>query len=139
MTVLPPSRRCSIAYTGQDDVAVGSPIANRNRGEIEALIGFFANMLVLRTSLGGDPSFDELLERVRQTAVGAYAHQDLPFEKLVGELRPGRDLRQHAAVPGQLPTAQPAGLPAGAAGPRPATSRPGGPLGEVRLRPRAHR
>ncbi|HYX25073.1 MAG TPA: amino acid adenylation domain-containing protein, partial [Thermoanaerobaculia bacterium] len=93
MTVLAAFQALLQRYTGQDDVAVGSPIANRNRGELEALIGFFVNMLVLRTDLGGDPSFEELLERVRRTAVGAYAHQDLPFEKLVGELRPDRDLR----------------------------------------------
>jgi amino acid adenylation domain-containing protein len=81
-------------YTGQEDVAVGSPVANRNRGEVEPLIGFFINMLVLRTDLAGDPSFEELVERVRRIAIDAYAHQDLPFEKLVEELRPDRDLRR---------------------------------------------
>src|SRR6185369_1992821 len=94
MTLLAGFQALLHRYTGQDDVAVGSPIANRERGEVEALIGFFVNMLVLRTGLAGDPTFGELLDRVRQTALGAYAHQSLPFEKLVEELRPDRDLRR---------------------------------------------
>jgi amino acid adenylation domain-containing protein len=84
-------------YSGQDTVVVGTPIANRNRREIEGLIGFFANTLVLRTDLGDDPTFRNLVRRVRENALGAYAHQDLPFEKLVDELQPPRDM-SHAPV-----------------------------------------
>ncbi|HET8842872.1 MAG TPA: amino acid adenylation domain-containing protein, partial [Ktedonobacteraceae bacterium] len=78
-------------YSGQQDIAVGTPIANRSYQEIEGLIGFFVNTLVLRTDLSGDPSFVELLERVRTVALGAYAHQEVPFEQVVDALQLQRD------------------------------------------------
>jgi amino acid adenylation domain-containing protein len=79
-------------YSGQEDVALGTDIANRNRAEIEGLIGFFVNQLVLRVEVRARESFRELLKRVRGVCLGAYAHQDAPFEKLVEELQPERDL-----------------------------------------------
>jgi amino acid adenylation domain-containing protein len=78
-------------YSGQEDLVIGTPVANRNRSEIEGLIGFFVNSLVLRISTDGDPTFGELVARTREVALDAYAHQDLPFEKLVEELHPVRD------------------------------------------------
>jgi amino acid adenylation domain-containing protein len=81
-------------YSGQDDIAIGTPVANRTRVETEQLIGLFVNTLVLRADLSGNPTFEELVDRVRATALGAYAHQDVPFEKLVEELRPKRELSQ---------------------------------------------
>ena len=81
-------------YTNQDDIVVGTDAANRSRVEIEPLIGFFMNLLVLRTDMSGNPSFRELLKRVREVVLGAYDHQDLPFEKLVEALQPKRSGNQ---------------------------------------------
>jgi hypothetical protein len=92
MTLLAAFQTLLHRYTGQDDIVVGSPIANRNRTEIEGLIGFFVNTLVLRSNFSVNPTFTQLLAQVREMALGAYAHQDLPFEKLVEELKPERSL-----------------------------------------------
>ncbi len=78
-------------YTGQDDILVGAAISARNRVEIEGLLGFFVNTLVMRTDLGGAPTFRQLMRRLKETTLGAYAHQDLPFEKLVEALNPDRN------------------------------------------------
>lgn len=92
MTLLAAFQTLLFRYANQEDIVVGTPIANRTRMETEGLIGFFANTLVMRTDLSGNPSFRELLGKVREMALDAYAHQDLPFEKLVEELQPERSL-----------------------------------------------
>jgi amino acid adenylation domain-containing protein len=95
MTLLAAFQTLLHRYTNQTDILVGTGIANRNRAEIESLIGFFVNTLVLRTDFGGRPTFRELLRRVRDLTLGAYAHQDLPFERVVEELQPARDLSRN--------------------------------------------
>ncbi len=92
MTLLAAFQTLLCRYSGQDDISIGSPIANRNRAEVENLIGFFVNTLVFRSDLSGNPSFKEILKRVREVALGAYAHQDLPFEKIVDVLQPERNM-----------------------------------------------
>ncbi len=92
MTLLAAYQLLLSRYAGQDDVVVGSPIANRNRSEIENLIGFFVNMLVLRTQIGPDESFNSVLGQVRQHALDGFNHQDVPFEKLVDALNVRRDM-----------------------------------------------
>ncbi len=92
MTLLAAYNTLLYRYTGQEDILVGTPIANRDRTEIEGLIGFFVNTLVMRTDLSLNPSFNELLPRIREMALSAYAHQDLPFEMLVETLQPERDM-----------------------------------------------
>ncbi|HZT60185.1 MAG TPA: condensation domain-containing protein, partial [Pyrinomonadaceae bacterium] len=98
-------------YTGQRDVSVGAAVSNRNRAEVEGLIGFFVNMLVMRGDLSGEPTFREFLARVREVALEAYAHQDVPFELLVESLQVGRNLNraplfQVAFVLQNVPTAE---------------------------------
>jgi amino acid adenylation domain-containing protein len=85
-------------HSGQEDVVVAAPNANRAHASVEPLIGFFANVLVLRTRLGDNPTFWDLLHRVRRSVLDAYAHQDVPFEKLVEELRPPRNLSHNPLV-----------------------------------------
>jgi len=92
MTLLAGLNTLFYRYSGQEDVVVGTPIANRNREEIEDLIGFFVNTLAIRTKLNGNPDFRTLLGRIRELTLGAYAHQDVPFERLVEELDTARDL-----------------------------------------------
>ena len=92
MTLLAAFQLLLQRYSGQKEIVVGTDVANRNYGETEGLIGFFVNQLVLRTDLSGEPRFVELLRRVKEVCLGAYAHQDVPFEKLVEELQPERDL-----------------------------------------------
>ncbi|AGP35405.1 hypothetical protein SCE1572_13250 [Sorangium cellulosum So0157-2] len=92
MTLLAAFKVLLSRYAGQDDIVVGTPIAGRTQRETEGLIGLFANTLVLRTDLSGEPTFVELLRRVREVTLDAYAHQDAPFERLVEELASARDL-----------------------------------------------
>ena len=95
MTLMAAFKNLLYRYTGQEDVTVGFPIANRDWAGTAELIGLFVNTLVLRTDLSGTPTFKEILIRVRDVCLGAYAHQDLPFEKLVEELHSERDLNRN--------------------------------------------
>jgi len=97
MTLLAAFQTMLYRYSGQDDILIGTPIANRNHPEIEGLIGFFVNTLVIRTRFDENPSFVQLLKQVRETSLAAYAHQDLPFEKLVDALQPERNM-SHSPV-----------------------------------------
>ncbi len=97
MTLLSVFKVLLYRYSGQKDIPVGSPVANRRQKEVEALVGFFVNTLVMRSDLGGDPTFRELLGRVKGTVLSAYAHQDLPFERVVDEVIKDRD-RSHSPL-----------------------------------------
>jgi Condensation domain len=90
MTLLAAFKTLLYGYTAQEDIIIGTPVANRNRAEIEPLIGFFINMLPMRTDLSGNPRFRELLKQVKDVVLDGYAHQDLPFEELIKEIRPER-------------------------------------------------
>ncbi|MGW2332137.1 amino acid adenylation domain-containing protein [Streptomyces sp. NPDC001700] len=98
MTLLAAFQLVLARYVDNEDIAVGTPVANRGRSEIEGLIGFFVNTVVLRTDLSGDPTYRELLRRVRDVTVGAFAHGDLPFEYLVEHVQPERDLSRNPLV-----------------------------------------
>ena len=95
MTLLTAFKTLLYRYTAQEDLLVGCPVLNRRLPEIENLLGSFVNTLVLRTNFAGSPSFREALRRVRDTCVAAFAHQEFPFEKLVEELQPQRDLARN--------------------------------------------
>ncbi|MBW4506986.1 MAG: amino acid adenylation domain-containing protein [Scytonematopsis contorta HA4267-MV1] len=95
MTLLAAFNILLYRYTDEEDILIGSPIANRNRAELEGMLGLFVNTLVLRNNLSGNPNFCELLHQVREVTINAYAHQDLPFEMLVEQLQPERDLSRN--------------------------------------------
>lgn len=92
MTMLAAFGTLLYRWSGQEDMLIGTPVSGRNRTELESLIGYFSNSVVLRIALHGDPTFRELMQRVKNMSLAAYSHQDLPFEKLVVELQPDRDL-----------------------------------------------
>jgi amino acid adenylation domain-containing protein len=92
MTMLAAFGTLLYRWSGQEDMLIGTPVSGRSRTEVEPLIGYFSNSVVLRVNMGGDPTFRELMRRVKEVALGAYSHQDLPFEKLVVEMQPQRDL-----------------------------------------------
>jgi amino acid adenylation domain-containing protein len=119
MTLLAGFQALLARYSGQHDIVVGAPIAGRSRPELEPLIGFFVNTLVVRTDLSGDPSARELLGRVRQVVLGAFAHQDVPFEKLVEELHPRRDLSRNPLCQLALQLLELPGAPAQGGSPAP--------------------
>ena len=98
MTLMAAFNALLYALSGQDDVLIGSPAAMRGHPELEHVVGLFANTLVYRTSLAGEPSFRELVRRVRETALGVYAHQEMPFEKIVEAVRPPRDPSRNPLV-----------------------------------------
>jgi hypothetical protein len=98
MTLLAAFQTLLSRYTGQEQIVVGTDVANRTALETERLIGFFINLLPIRTNLSGNPTFHELLARLRDVALGAYAHQDIPFDKLVEELQPERSLSHNPIV-----------------------------------------
>ena len=93
-------------YSGQTDIVVGSPIAGRQQAELENLIGFFINTLVMRSDLDDNPAFTDLLTQVKTTSLDAYANQELPFERLVEELQPVRDTSYATVVPGDVHPAE---------------------------------
>ncbi len=106
MTLLTAMKVLLMRYSGQDDLSVGTFIAGRNRREVEGLVGFFINNLALRTDLSGAPSFTEALRRVREVTIAAYAHQDIPFEKVLEDLKPQREPEPNAAIPGDAGVAE---------------------------------
>ncbi|HYO29979.1 MAG TPA: amino acid adenylation domain-containing protein, partial [Thermomicrobiales bacterium] len=116
MTLLAAYQALLARYTGEPDVVVGAPISGRTRPETEGIVGFFANTLVLRTDLDGDPTFRELLRRVRETALGAFAHQEVPFERLVAEVNAERTINRTPLTPVMIALQD--ALPAPLSGPR---------------------